>query len=150
MSHRSHPYSMRLAIIRPWRSRWFNAKDFARLLKEDVKLREYLSTRLKGMLVDGIEIERTSAALNIIIRTARPGLIIGRGGEGITKLQTDIALFLQKQRFFGKKPADDAKKDAKKVTAAGGGGGGTPKHGGEKKTTPKKNHGERKKNAAPP
>jgi len=126
---------MRLAIIRPWRSRWFNAKDFARLLKEDVKLREYLSTRLKGMLVDGIEIERTSAALNIIIRTARPGLIIGRGGEGITKLQTDIALFLQKQRFFGKKPADDAKKDAKKVTAAGGGGIATRKAVSQKPPT---------------
>lgn len=66
------------------------------------------------MLVDGIEIERTSAALNIIIRTARPGLIIGRGGEGITKLQADIALFLQKQRSQGKKPADNAKKDSKK------------------------------------
>ncbi|MDO8523296.1 MAG: 30S ribosomal protein S3 [bacterium] len=114
MSHSSHPYSMRLAIIRPWRSRWFNAKDFSKLLKEDVRLRDFLAIRLKGTLVDGIEIERTNAALNIIIRTARPGLIIGRGGEGITKLQTEVAVFLQKHRSAGKNSAVDAKKDIKK------------------------------------
>ena len=88
---------MRLAIIRPWKSRWFNAKDFSKLLKEDTLLRKFLVVRLKGMLVDGVEIERTNATLNIIIRTARPGLIIGRGGEGITKLQAEIATFIQKK-----------------------------------------------------
>lgn len=111
MSHSSHPYSMRLAIIRPWKSRWFNAKDYSKLLKEDVQLRDFLATRLKGMLVDGIEIERTNATLNIIIRTARPGLIIGRGGEGITKLQAEVATFLAKK---------GSKKEIKKINSDGG------------------------------
>lgn len=97
MSHTSHPYAVRLGIIRPWKSRWFNVKDFSKLLKEDTRLREFLVKRLKGMLVDGVEIERTSAALNIIIRTARPGMIIGRGGEGITKLQNEIVAFIAKK-----------------------------------------------------
>ncbi len=105
---------MRLGIIRPWKSRWFNVKDFSKLLKEDVGLRGYLATRLKGMLVDGVEIERTSAALNIIIRTARPGLIIGRGGEGITKLQNDLALFLHKNGSLGRSLTGAAIKEARK------------------------------------
>ena len=96
MSHTSHPYAVRLGIIRPWKSRWFNLKDFPNLLKEDVKLREFLEVRLKGMLVDLVEIERSPAALNIIIKTARPGLLIGRGGEGIEKLKNEISVFLKK------------------------------------------------------
>ena len=96
MSHTSHPYAVRLGIIRPWKSRWFNMKDFSKLLREDIMLREYLEKRLKGMLVDAVEIERSPAALNIIIKTARPGLLIGRGGEGIEKLKNEISLFLRK------------------------------------------------------
>lgn len=96
MSHTSHPYAMRLGIIRPWKSRWFNSRDYKRLLREDILLREFLDKRLRGMFVDSLEIERSPAVLNILIKTARPGLLIGRGGEGIEKLKSAIESFLKK------------------------------------------------------
>ena len=100
MSKTSHPYAVRLGIIRPWKSRWFNVRDYPKLLKEDVLLRGFLEKRLKGMLIDGIDIERSPAVLNIIIKTARPGLLIGRGGEGIEKLKGEIMVFLKKKGTF--------------------------------------------------
>src|SRR3989344_4364137 len=98
MSHTSHPYSMRLGIIRPWKSRWFSVKNYQKFLKEDVLLREHLEKKLRGMLVDSIEIERSPSTLNAIIKTARPGLLIGRGGECVEKLKKEVELFLKKKR----------------------------------------------------
>ncbi|OGF63891.1 30S ribosomal protein S3 [Candidatus Giovannonibacteria bacterium RIFCSPHIGHO2_01_FULL_45_24] len=98
MSHTSHPYAMRLGILRPWRSRWFSARGFAGALKEDIMLRIFLDKKLKGAFVDSVEIERSPASLNLIIKTARPGLLIGRGGEGIEKLKKDTEAFLTKLR----------------------------------------------------
>lgn len=100
MSKTSHPYAVRLGIIRPWKSRWFNVRDYPKLLKEDVLLRGFLEKRLKGMLVDMVDIERSPAVLNVIIKTARPGLLIGRGGEGIEKLKTELMTFLKKKGTF--------------------------------------------------
>ena len=97
MSHTSHPYAVRLGIIRPWKSRWF-LKNYKECLKEDVMLREFLDKKLRGMLIDSVEIERSPATLNLIIHTARPGLLIGRGGEGIEKLKRSIDDFLRKLR----------------------------------------------------
>ena len=96
MSHTSHPYAMRLGIIRPWKSRWFSGREFKKLLREDVFLRKYLEKKLRGMLVDSIDIERFPSSINVIIKTARPGLIIGRGGEGIEKLKKETEIFLNK------------------------------------------------------
>jgi len=103
MSHTAHPYSVRLGILRPWKSRWFNLREFSSLLKEDVLLREFLEKRLHGMLVDSIDIERSPAAINVIIRTAKPGLLIGRGGEGIEKLKTEIDSYLKQIRKKARK-----------------------------------------------
>ena len=97
MSHTSHPYAVRLGIIRPWKSRWL-LKDYQAFLKEDIMLRKFLDTKLRGMLVDSVEIERSPATLNLIIHTARPGLLIGRGGEGVEKLKGSIDIFLRKLR----------------------------------------------------
>ena len=105
MSHTSHPYSMRLGIIRPWKSRWFTVRDYQKLLKEDVTLRSFLEKKLEGMLVDSIEIERSPGVLNIIIKTARPGLLIGRGGEGAERLKNEITLRLKKESPHGVKEA---------------------------------------------
>lgn len=99
MSHTSHPYAMRLEILRPWKSRWFSRRDFKKLLKEDVLLREFLEKKLRGMLVDSIEIERSPAALGILIRTARPGLLIGRGGEGAERLKKNMEAFFKTRRL---------------------------------------------------
>ncbi|MEK7560229.1 MAG: 30S ribosomal protein S3 [Patescibacteria group bacterium] len=98
MTHISHPYSVRLGIIRPWKSRWFNNRNYKAFLKEDVQIRSYLKSRLKGMFVDSVEIERSPGSIVIIIKTARPGILIGRGGEGIEKLKTDLQKFIKHQK----------------------------------------------------
>ena len=91
MSHTVHPYSHRLGIIRGWKSRWF-APDgtYQQFLKSDVLIREYLVRRLRGSFVASIEIERSRKVLRVIIKSSRPGMIIGRSGEGIEKLRADL------------------------------------------------------------
>jgi len=91
MTHSVHPYSHRLGIIREWKSRWFGKQGkYQEFLKTDVLLREFLTKRLRGYYVESIEMERSEAAYKIIIKTSRPGMIIGRNGEGSVKLKTDI------------------------------------------------------------
>jgi len=91
MSKIVHPYAHRLIILRDWKSRWFaDSKKYRDYLKSDVLLREYLEKKLRGMYVSSIEIERSQKTTRFIIKTSRPGLIIGRNGEGATKLKEDI------------------------------------------------------------
>jgi len=104
MTHVAHPYIQRIGVNRDWRSRWFTTspEKFREYLRVDAALRKMLKTRLKGMSVDTVEIERTQKDIRIIIKTARPGIIIGRSGEGINKLKKEIDLFLRKQKMTGK------------------------------------------------
>ena len=91
MTHIVHPYAHRLGIIRDWKSRWFGAKDdFKKFLKGDVLIRKFLDKRLRGSYIAGIEIERNAKTFRILIKTARPGMVIGRAGEGSVKLKNDI------------------------------------------------------------
>ena len=91
MTHVVHPYSHRLGIIRDWKSRWFGDKEqYRAFLKGDVLLREYLEKKLKGFYVAGIEMERSEKSFRIIIKTSRPGMIIGKSGEGATRLKSDL------------------------------------------------------------
>lgn len=91
MTHIVHPYSHRLGIIRDWKSRWFGAKgEYKSFLKGDVMIRTFLDKRLRGSHVAGVEIERNAKTFRIVIRTARPGMVIGRAGEGSIKLRADI------------------------------------------------------------
>lgn len=92
MTHVAHPYAHRIGIIRGWKSRWFAGDKvrFTENLKADVVLREWLVKRLKGMYVADIELERNQNQLRVIIKTARPGMLIGRSGEGVQKLHKDI------------------------------------------------------------
>lgn len=100
MTHSVHPYSHRLGVIRDWQSRWFGKPGkYQDYLKTDILLREYLTKRLRGMFVDVVEIERSATDYRLIIKTARPGLIIGRGGEGVTKLKNDILKELRRLKL---------------------------------------------------
>jgi small subunit ribosomal protein S3 len=91
MSKIVHPYAHRLIILRDWKSRWFaDPKKYVAYLRGDVLIREYLEKKLRGMYVSTIEIERSRKATRFIIKTSRPGMIIGRNGEGATKLKEDI------------------------------------------------------------
>ena len=103
MTHVAHPYVQRIGLNRDWRSPWFTTdpKKFREYLRVDAALRKMLKTRLKGMSVDTVEIERSQKDIRIIIKTSRPGLIIGRSGEGIAKLKKEIDMFLRKQKMIG-------------------------------------------------
>lgn len=104
MTHVAHPYIQRININRDWKSRWFTTSPakFREYLRVDAALRKFLDKRLKGMSVDIIEIERSDKAIRLIIKTARPGLVIGRSGEGINKLKKELDLFLRKQKMSEK------------------------------------------------
>ena len=83
--------------MRDWKSRWFATdKKFRDALKADVLTREYLVKKLRGLYVSAIEIERSEKILRIIIKTSRSGMLIGRSGEGATKLRNDIQAFLKR------------------------------------------------------
>lgn len=100
MSKVVHPFAHRLGILRDWRHRWFATGDtYLAYLKADVLLREFLQKQLRGMYIGGIEFERNAKTLRIIIKTSRPGLIIGRSGEGSTKLKNTIESFLRKHKL---------------------------------------------------
>lgn len=92
MTHTVHPYAHRLGVIRDWKSRWF-AKTPAKYRENvmvDSAIRRFLRKRLRGSYVTSVEIERNEKAIRVIIKTSRPGLVIGRGGEGSTKLTKEI------------------------------------------------------------
>lgn len=96
MSKTVHPYSFRLGILRNWRSRWFNVQKFRSFLKADVLIREALKKSLAGMYIEEVEIERTPMVFHVIIKTSRPGLIIGRRGEGTEKIKALILNVMKK------------------------------------------------------
>lgn len=113
MTHTVHPYSHRLGIIRDWKSRWFGVKGkYKEFLKSDVLLREYLEKKMRGMYVSNIEMERGEKVLRIIIETSRPGAIIGRSGDGATKLKNEIISFLAKNKLSS---GGEVKVDIKEV-----------------------------------
>ncbi len=86
--------------MRDWRHRWFAVGPlYLANLKADVLLREFLQKELRGFYIGGLEIERNQKQLRVIIKTSRPGVIIGRSGEGSTKLRTTIQKFLQKHKL---------------------------------------------------
>lgn len=97
MTHVAHPFVQRIGVNRDWRSRWFAAdpKRFREYLRTDAAIRKLLAKKLKGMSVDFVEIERDKKTIRIIIKSARPGLVIGRSGEGATKLNKEVDLLLR-------------------------------------------------------
>ncbi len=90
MGQKVHPYGFRLGYTKPWKSRWFVERGYDKLLFEDVKLKAELKDKLKSAGISSVEIERPGNKLRIIVRTARPGIIIGRKGAEIDKLKLDL------------------------------------------------------------
>ncbi len=113
MTHRVHPFAHRLGILRDWRSRWFaRSGDYQKFLRTDVLIRGFLNKALENMYVAGIEIERHGAQLKITVKSSRPGLIIGRSGEGIAKIKKALDAFVQKQNLVA---ADQIKFEIEEV-----------------------------------
>ena len=100
MSKIVHPYAHRLVTLRDWKSRWFaTPKNFKELLRGDTLIREYLEKSLKGKYVSSIDIERSQKVYRILIRTSRPGVIIGRSGEGSIKLRQDVMALIRREKL---------------------------------------------------
>ncbi|MFF2444582.1 30S ribosomal protein S3 [Priestia megaterium] len=87
MGQKVNPVGLRVGIIRDWESRWFAGKDYADLLHEDLKVREYIAKRLNDAAVSKVEIERAANRLNVTIHTAKPGMVIGKGGTEVESLR---------------------------------------------------------------
>lgn len=103
MSHTVHPYAHRLGILRDWKSRWFGVdRKYREFLKGDVLIRQYLEKKLLEFFVADVEIERSKNVIRIIIKTSRPGMIIGRNGEGMDKLKKELKSFMIKSKIFDK------------------------------------------------
>lgn len=90
MGQKTNPTGLRLGIIRSWDSNWFDERDFAEKLKEDLELRKYVRARLQRASVSKIEIERTPKQITLTIHTARPGIVIGRKGAEVDKLKLEL------------------------------------------------------------
>lgn len=96
MTHVVHPYAHRLGTIRGWKSRWFaTGSKYSNFLKGDILVRSYLQKRLRGHYVSLIDIERSQKTIRIIIKTSRPGMVIGRSGEGSIKIRQDVLKFMK-------------------------------------------------------
>ena len=101
MTHVVHPYAHRIGIIRDWKSRWFakTPAQFRENVMVDATIRRFLRKRLRGHYVTSVEIERNEKHVRVLIKTSRPGLVIGRGGEGSMKLTKEIEEAVQRAKM---------------------------------------------------
>jgi small subunit ribosomal protein S3 len=119
LGQKVNPIGFRLGVIKTWDSKWYAEADYAKLLHEDLKLRDFLKKRLYNSGVSKIEIERAANKAKINIYTARPGLIIGKKGSEVETLKKDLAKLTDKEVFLNiqeiRKPELDAQLVAENV-----------------------------------
>ena len=113
MGQKINPIGLRLGIIKGWESSWYGGKDFSDKIIEDQKIRDYISLRIPKGGISKVVIERTIKLLEITIHTARPGIIIGKGGAEVEKLKQELNKLTEKDIqiniFEIKRPEIDAK-----------------------------------------
>ena len=101
MGQKVSPVGLRVGVNRDWSSRWYaNKKDFSGLLHEDIKVRNYITKKLKGAQVAKVEIERTKNRVNVFVHTARPGVVIGKDGESVAALRKEVAKMVNGKEVF--------------------------------------------------
>ena len=116
MGQKVHPYGFRLGFTKTWRSRWFAKQDYAKLLREDLELKNSLRERLKAAGVSSIEVDRPGNKLRITIHTSRPGIILGRKGAEIEKLKQDLAKKTKREVFIDIQEVHKPELDAQLVS----------------------------------
>ena len=116
MGQKVHPYGFRLGVTKTWRSRWFAKQDYAKLLREDLELKDSLRERLKAAGVSSIEVDRPGNKLRITIHTSRPGIVIGRKGAEIEKLKGDLAKKTKRDVFIDIQEVHKPELDAQLVS----------------------------------
>ncbi|UDM32369.1 30S ribosomal protein S3 [Lentilactobacillus laojiaonis] len=113
MGNKINPNGLRVGIIRDWESKWYAEKDYAAYLREDLQIRKYIEKRLASASVSTIEIERAANRVNISIHTAKPGMVIGKGGSEVENLRKELNKLTGKRVHINiveiKKPDLDAK-----------------------------------------
>ena len=97
MGQKTHPVGFRLQINKDWRSTWFAGDSFADGLQEDVRIRKYLKARLPNAGISRVQISRSSKSVTVTIHTARPGIVIGKGGEEVNRLKDEIKQLTKKK-----------------------------------------------------
>jgi small subunit ribosomal protein S3 len=97
MGQKTNPIGNRLGIIKGWESNWYGGEDYTDKIMEDDKIRRYLHTRLQKASISSIIIERTLKLITVTIKTARPGVIIGKGGQEVDKLKEELKALTQKE-----------------------------------------------------
>lgn len=119
MGQKINPNGLRVGIIRGWESKWYADKDYADLLHEDIKIREYLENRLREASISTIEIERAASRVNVTIFTAKPGMVIGKGGSEVEALRKALNQLSGKRVHINineiKRPDLDAKLVAENI-----------------------------------
>ncbi len=97
MGQKIHPYGFRLGITKDWKAKWYAEKNFGALLVEDRKIREFVQKNLSHAGISNVIIERAANKVKLVIFTGRPGLVIGRKGQGAEQLKNDLAKFVDKE-----------------------------------------------------
>ncbi len=97
MGQKVHPYGFRLGVIYPWKSNWFAGRDYAEALHEDIWIRQHIRSRLARAGISSIDIERKGDQIWVFIRTARPGIVIGRKGAEVDRIRKDIERYTKKR-----------------------------------------------------
>lgn len=100
MGQKVHPTGFRLGVIKTWNSRWYAEKDFGKLLREDVKIKDFIKKRLAQAGISNVEIERAASKLRVTIWAARPGIIIGKKGAEIEKLKAEVQKLTDHEVFI--------------------------------------------------
>lgn len=119
MGQKVNPHGLRVGVIKDWDAKWYAEKDFADLLVEDNKLRTYIKDRLYSAGISRIEIERASERIRINVHTAKPGIVIGKGGSSIEKLRAELQTMTDSKVIVNivevKRPEKDAQLVAENV-----------------------------------
>jgi small subunit ribosomal protein S3 len=115
MGQKVNPHGLRVGIIKDWDSKWYAEKDFADYLVEDYKIRDFLKKRLYSAGVSRIEIERASEKVKVILYTAKPGVVIGRGGAEIEKVKNELSKMINRRVFIDIKEVKRPDRDAQLV-----------------------------------
>lgn len=115
MGQKVNPHGLRVGIIKDWDSKWYAEKEFADYLIEDHEIRTFLKKKLYGAGISKIEIERASDRIKIAVYTAKPGVVIGKGGAEIEKVKKELAKFTDKKLIIDIKEVKKPDKDAQLV-----------------------------------
>src|SRR5680860_383742 len=97
MGHKVHPYGFRIGITKPWLAKWYADRDYATLLQEDMRIRELVARQLSNASVSQVEIERGINHVTVTVHTAKPGIVIGKGGANVEALRTNIGKLTSKK-----------------------------------------------------